>query len=260
MYITYGKERIVIPFNKEINGFENEREFCKYLNNKKVKQVNPIFQDLFHELYGELTGEEKIYISINYYKQKTDLHIKIKNTVKEISIKKGVKNSVHIEKIEEFIKFLNSQNIPNNIINEILKYHYADGTINGTGKIRISSSEYKIHNQDKLDLINNYFSQEKIMKAAIDRFVLVGNNSNKSIDAIIYGVIDDFVWITKNEIVDIILSNKDIKRTGLSFGPLFYQPLNRCLNRNPKYEYARNYIQIKWYHLSDAIIEVMSKR
>ena len=36
--------------------------------------------------------------------------------------------------------------------------------------------------------------------------------------------------------------------------------MNRCLNYNQKYEYARHYIQIKWYHLSDAIIEIMSER
>lgn len=249
-----------VPFNKDINGFKNEREFCEYLHNKKVKQVNPIFQDLLYTLYGSLTEEEIIHAYINYNKQKSDLYITISGVTKGISIKKGIKNSVHIEPIQKFVKFLKAQNIPDEIINEVLKYHYADGTTDGTGKMRISSGEYKELYQDKLDLINSYFSKENIVRKAINRFVLVGNNSDKSIDAIIYGVIDDFVWITKDEIIDIILKYKDIKRTGLSFGPLFYQPMNRCLNYNPKYEYAREYIQIKWYHLSDAIIEIMSQR
>ena len=249
-----------MPFNKDIDGLANEREFCRYLNRKKVKEVHPIFQDLLEALYGKLTGEEVIVTSVNYAKQKSDIYIRINNIIKGISIKKGVKNSVHIEKVSEFTKFLNTQDIPNDIINEILKYHYADGTTDGTGKKRISSKEYKEKHQDKLDLINSYFSQNDIVKNAIDRFVLIGNNSDKSIDAIIYGVLEDFVWITKEEIIDIILKHKDIKRTGLSFGPLFYQPMARCLNYNPKLEYARHYIQIKWYHLSDAIIEVMNNR
>ena len=258
MLIYKGGE--IMPFNKSISGFENEREFYEYLNRKKVKEVNPIFRDLFETLYGSLMGEEVVYVTINYTKQKSDIYIKINEVTKGISIKKGVKNSVHIERIEEFIKFLKKQSIPQNIIDEVLKYHYADGTIDSTGKHRKSSAEYKEKHQDKLDLINKYFSKETIVKSAIDRFVLIGNNSHEPIDAIIYGVIDDFIWITKDEIIDIIMEHKDIQRTGVSFGSLFYQPMNRCLNYNPKYEYARNYIQIKWYHLSDDIIEVMGKR
>ncbi len=249
-----------MPFNKNISGFENEKEFYKYLNRKKVKEVNHIFQDLFKALYNNLTGEETIYVNINYTRQKSDLYIKIKGITKGLSIKKGVKNSVHIEKIEEFIKFLSDNNIPKNIIEEILKYHYADGTIDGTGIKRLSSTQYKEQHQDKLNLINKYFSKPDIVRKAIDRFVLTGNNSSDEVDAIIYGVLEDFIWITKEEIINIIMEHKDIERTGLSFGPLFYQPMNRCLNYNKKYEYARNYIQIKWYHLSDDIIEAMSKR
>lgn len=249
-----------MPFNKNISGFKNEREFYEYLNRKKVKELNPIFRDLFDTLYGNLTGEEIISATINYTRQKSDLYIKIKGITKGISVKKGVKNSVHIEKIEEFIKFLENNNIPQEIIEEVLKYHYADGTIDGTGRKRISSSQYKEKHQDKLDLINQYFSKENIVRNAIDRFVLIGNNSHEPIDAIIYGVLEDFVWITKDEIINIIVDHKDIQRKGLSFGSLFYQPMNRCLNYNSKYEYARNYIQIKWYHLSDDIIEVMGKR
>ena len=249
-----------MPFNKDISGFANEKEFYEYLNHKKVKELNPVFRDLFNVLFDNLKEEDIIKATLNITKQKSDLYIRINGITKGISIKKGVKNSVHIEPLKEFIKFLKEHKIPQNIIDEVLKYHYADGTIDGTGKHRISSAEYKEKHQDKLDLINKYFSKEAIVKAAIDRFILIGNNNDESIDAIIYGVIDDFVWITKEEIIKIILKHKDIKRTGLSFGPLFYQPMNRCLNYNQKYEYARHYIQIKWYHLSDAIIEIMGER
>ena len=56
------------------------------------------------------------------------------------------------------------------------------------------------------------------------------------------------------------MAYKDISRTDLGFDPLFYQPRNRCLHFNAKLEYTRREIQIKWYHLSDAIIEVMSNQ
>lgn len=249
-----------MPFNKEINGFQNEDEFVKYLNNKTINNLNPIFQDLIFDLYGNISEKEIIKCQLNPNKQKADILLNIANIQKGISIKKGVKNSVHIEPVNQFINFLIECKIPKNIINEVLLYHYGDGTIDGSGKERISSTEYKLNNQKKLDLINKYFNEKEILIKAVDRFVLTGNNSEKPIDAIIYGVIDDFIWINKNEIIDIILSNRHRERTGLAFGSLFYQPMNRCLNYNPKYEYARNYIQIKWYHLSDDIIEVMANR
>ena len=249
-----------MPFNKKINGFQNESEFVTYLNNRKVNKLNPLFQDLITTLYSNLTGEEIISCKLNSNLQKADIYITINNITKGVSIKKGVKNSVHIEPINDFIKFLKSNQLKEDVIEEILKYHYGDGTTNGTGKKRISSEEYKKFHQDKLDNINKYFNQENIIKAAVNRFVLIGNNNNVSIDALIYGVIDDFIWITKEEITKIVLSNKNIKKTGLAFGSLFYQPMNRCLNYNPKYEYSRNYIQIKWYHLSDDIIEIMAMR
>lgn len=34
-----------------INGKNNEFEFVKYLNGKKISQLNPIFKDLIDELF-----------------------------------------------------------------------------------------------------------------------------------------------------------------------------------------------------------------
>ena len=57
--------------------------------------------------------------------------------------------------------------------------------------------------------------------------------SDKNIDAIIFGTKNDFLWIKKEEI---ILSKKDVYSTGVHFGPLSIQPMDRCLNHNEKYE------------------------
>lgn len=249
-----------MPFNKDINGFKNENEFIRYLNGKKVGKVNPIFQDLLFKLYDNLSYKDLIFCRPNYDKQKSDMIIEINGIEKRISIKKGVKNSVHIEPFPMFILFLKDCGISDEIINEVKLFHYGDGSADGSGEARISSLEYKEKHQDKLDLINYEFNKIDVVLKAIDRFVLFGNNSNEPIDAIIYGVLEDFIWITRDEIRDIILRNRDIKRTGLGFGSLFYQPMNRCLNHNLKYDHDRHIAQIKWYHLSDDIIEMMAER
>ena len=177
--------------------------------------------------------------------------------MKGISVKKGIKNSVHIEGISQFIHFLILNKVPRDIIIKYLQYHYADGTTNGKGINRLSSEEYKINHQQDIDAINHILNQDNLLKRAIIRFILKGNNSEYFIDAIITGEVNDFLWVTSKDIEQIILSKKEEYSTAVHFGPLTCQPKNRCLNYNPKYEKDRFCVQLKWYNLQDDIIEFM---
>lgn len=243
-----------------ISGEENEFTFVQYLNNKKISMLNPMFKDLIDELFPLEDENSIIKCWKNHLKQKSDIFIKINNKIKSISIKKGSRNSVHVERISDFIHFLIENNVKKDTIIEYLKYHYADGSTNGKGFKRLSASEYKKDNQKKIDEINEEFNNEKIIKAAIDRFIIKGNNSDYYIDAIIDGEVDNFVWITRNDIVNIILSKKDVYSTSVHFGPITCQPKNRCLNYNSLYEKDRFCVQMKWYSLFDDIIENMNNK
>ena len=243
---------------KEINGYDNEYEFVKYLNGRKIKKLNPMFRELIDALYGNLDDELIILSWRNHLPQKSDIFIKINGIMKGISIKKGIKNSVHVDGISNFIHFLIENHVPKDIVVEYLKYHYADGTTNGKGEQRLSVQEYKISNQVGIDEINKYFNQEQLLNKAIDRFILKGNNSKYSIDALIYGEVDDFMWLLPDNIKKIILSKKDVYSTAVHFGTITVQPKNRCLNYNPLYEKDRFCVQLKWYNLNDEIIEFMN--
>jgi len=252
-----------MPFNNERNGIQNEHDFIKLLNKKKIKHLNILFQCFIHDLYGKIDNySDTIYAWKNHNPQKTDFFIKLSsnNEIKRVSVKKGVKNSVHVEPIMELIHFLIINNIPKNIITKLLKYHYADSTTNGTGKIRLSAEEYKKNHQNEIDDINKAINNTDLLIKAIDRFIIQGKNSNDKIDTIIYGVPNDFIWIKRNDIYKIILSKKDTYSTAVHFGPLTCQPLNRCINRNPVYEKKRYCVQIKWYNLCDDIIENMNNQ
>lgn len=248
-------------FNKNISGYINEDEFVNVLNNKKICELDPMFQDFISNLFKDynLKDIDKIKCYKNPKREKADFIIDINNIQKRISLKKGVKNSVHVEPIWTFINFLKDNNIPETIINLYLNFHYADGTIDGSGNNRISSEEYREKHQDEINLINAYFNKPDLLENCTKRFIL-GLPKFKEIDAIILGVTNDFIWMNKKEIINSILRKRDNTFTGVHFGPLFCQPQNRCLNRNPKYEYARKFVQIKWYHLSDDIIEENNNR
>ena len=244
----------------DISGFDNEYEFVKYLNNKKISELNPLFRSFINRLFP-LAKENFIIKSWrNHYKQKTDIFIKIDGKIKGVSIKKGMKNSMHVERISDFIHFLIENHVDRDIVIEYLKYHYADGSTNGKGIRRLSVDEYKKNNQKNIDKINEVFNDEEILKKAIDRFVIKGKNSNYYIDAIICGEVNDFVWIAKDDIINVILSKKDDYSTGVHFGSLSCQPKNRNLVNNPKYEKDRYCVQIKWYNLFDEILENMNNK
>ncbi len=247
-----------MPFNKDINGYDNEYEFVEYLNGKTVKSLNPLFRELIDELFSTPDEKTTIFTRIDKDRKKFDIVIKINNTVKRISIKKGVKNSVHIEGISTFIHFLIQNHVPKEVIIDYLKYHYADGTTNGTGKIRLSAEEYKQTHQEDIDLINQAINKPILLSKAIDRFVIKGRNSIDKIDALIYGVVEDFIWIKSSDIKKIIMSKINDYSTAVHFSVLTCQPLDRCLNYNQKLDDKRFCVQIKWYNIADDIIENMN--
>ena len=247
-----------MPFNSAHNGYQNEKDFIKKLNDKKIQEVNYNLQLFIKDIFTDAKDKDKINCYQNYEKQKYDIFIKINNNIKRISIKKGVKNSVHAEPISEFIHFLIENKMPRDMVINFLKYHYADGTTNGSGKKRVSIEEYKIKHQKEIDEINKFLNNDKFLKVAINRFIIQGRNSKEKIDAILYGVPEDFIWIKADDIYNILLSKKDEYSTSIHFSHLTYQPMNRCLNYNPRYEKARYISQIKWYNISDDIIENMN--
>ena len=67
--------------------------------------------------------------------QKTDIFIKYKNHIKNISLKCGNSNSMHHEQVQEIKRYLESLGIPYKIIDKYLSYHYGYGK-DGNGKNR----------------------------------------------------------------------------------------------------------------------------
>ena len=240
---------------QHMNGKENEYEFVKNLNNKKIKYLNPLLYSLLKYLFPNESEEAIIKCWLNHYPQKTDVLIKVNSHIRGISLKIGNKNSIHVEHITEFIQFLTENNVSQESIIEYLKYHYADGTTNGSGIKRIGVVDYKKEHQKEIDKINQELNNIELLKNAINRFVLQGNNSDFKIDAIVYGSVNDFLWLSKEDILDVLLRKRNNYSTGVHFSNLFVQPQNRCLNYNPKYENTRNNVQIKWYGLFDDIME-----
>ena len=187
---------------------------------------------------------------------KADIIISVKGRKKGVSIKCGAKNSVHLEPIDKFILYLKKNRFKE--INNLLNYLYSDGTNNNTGKNRISASEYRIGHKEEIININSCL--ERIKLKLIFRFLIETDIKYKvCVDAFIYGYVSDFLWVTSDEVIK-YLNNCSIDSLGVHVSNLFIQNWNKNLIRNPKYEYCRNYIQVKWYSMFDDIIKIMCNR
>lgn len=231
------------------NGILVEYSFVKALNSKRYCELEERFKKLIDSIFLNVKCDDMIYCFKNDKEQKSDIFISCNNEIRGISIKTGHKNSMHVERISDFISFLITNNVDRQVIIEYLRYQYGDGTTNGTGCARIGSNDYKEMYQDRIDYINDNINVFPILEKAIDRFILKGRNSDIFIDGIIYGDTSDFVFIKRDDIKNIILSKIDSYSTGVHLGCLSIQPLNRCLNYNKTYDYARFLVQIKWYNI-----------
>ena len=173
----------------------------------------------------------------------------------------GKRNSVHCESIKKFVKFLETINISKTIIKEILKFQYADGTLNGTGKHRLSTAEYKNENKESIDIINKELNRDYVIKSVVNRFIVQGTqHQTHKIDLLLYGTPDDFFFITPKEIHEYMQSKINVQSSTIHLANLTLQPLSRVLNYKENMEYMRNWIQIKWYNLEDNVIEIMNNR
>lgn len=223
--------------------------------------MNFLLQEFIYDIFNDVNCNSVVRCSKNVDYEKGDICIKIGSKVRFISIKIGKRNSVHCESINKFILYLKDLNIKKSIINKILKYHYGDGTKDGTGKKRLNVEQYKLKHHRSIFKVNKYLNNKEIIKRCINRFIIQGTQeSSNKIDALIYGSPLDFLWIKVDDIYKYVLSKCNYKSSSIHFSCLTYQPLSRVLNFDKKSEYMRNWIQIKWYNLEDNIIEIMNQK
>lgn len=242
-------------------GFQNENDFVMLFNNKYFYELDNNSQLFLKELFGDIiNNENKIQSWKNHMQQKTDIFIKYNNHIKNISLKCGNSNSLHSEPVQEFKRYLENLGIPYKIIDKYISYHYGykrdcDGKIDFSQQL--SSIEYKFFYQNEINDFNNYINKTRIIVDMIDRFIIRGRNSNYDIDALISGTVDDYVWIMKYDLYDLILRKRCINYSSPHIACLTIGPKKRCIygDSNKKDRYI---VSIRWNFIKECIIEFRS--
>lgn len=245
-------------------GYQNEYDFVELFNNKYIFELDKNSQNFLIELFGDILDEkEQIKAWKNKMNQKADIFIKYGNYIKGISLKCGNSNSIHHEQIQEFKRYLEKLQIPYKTIDKYVSYHYGyrkndDGSTDYS--TLLSSEEYKISYQKELDTFNSSINKTKIIVDMIDRFIIRGRNSDYDIDALVCGTINDYVWIMKYDLYDLILSKRCLEFTSPHVACLTIGPKKRCLNHNSKNIKDRYLVCIRWNFIKEDIIKFKSNK
>ena len=209
-------------------GFQNELDFVNLFNNKYLSELDGNSQMFIRNIYGEeIKNDEPIKCWKNKIVQKADIFIKYRNSIKNISLKCGNSNFVHHEQIQEFERYLRSIGISYKLIEKYLGYHYGykkdESGINDYN-CQLSSEEYKEYYQ-------------------------------KDTDVLICGRVDDYIWIKKYDIYDLILSNRCLEFTSPHIACMTIGPKKRNLDRASKNSKERYMVCIRWNFIRENIIE-----
>lgn len=239
-------------------GYLNEIEFIEYLDNKKFEELNILMQEVLKKLYPNIKSKDIIKATKYGRYAKTDIVLSVRNKKRGISLKCGYKNSVHVEPLTKFKKYLLRNGVASENIDLFFRYIYSDGTNNNTGKKRISNAEYIDVHKQEIAKINEMFCllKEKLIK----RFLIETDIKYQVLPSIfIHGQLNDFIWVTSDEVEE-YLKNTDIESPSVHCGKLYIQSWDKNIKRNENYEYCREYLQVKWFSMYDDMIAIMARR
>ena len=166
----------------------------------------------------------------NLNKEKEDIWIKVGKEKKSIRIKSNNTNIVHKEYIYNFTNYLEQEKVPIKIIDIILNYFF-------TANIKL-----------KIKKVNKYFIRhEDLLIKLINRFVI------GSTDILIHGTVDNFTYITKDEMIKLLLNQKKDSFPNIHFSHLILSP------KNYNNEIEKFILQIKWHNLNNDIETIRKK-
>lgn len=240
-------------------GYQNELDFVELFNNKYIYELDDNTKKFLKELFEESIEEGEIIKSWkNKTPQKADIFIKYKNYVKGISLKCGKNNTIHHKSIQDFKRYLEKLGVAYNTIDKYVSYHYGyakdkEGNIDFTKKL--SADEYKNLYQDTIDIFNKSINKTRIIVDMIDRFIIRGRNYDYDIDALICGTTNDYVWIMKYDMYDLVLSKRCLDYTSPHIACMTIGPKKRNLDGNSKNNRDRYLVCIRWNFIKQDIIE-----
>lgn len=234
------------------HGFKNEKLLVEKLDGKYISDVPSSLGAFLKELFVGTISDNSI------VRCQRIMNVSIKGNIlvwldgldgnkKNISVLSGTGISVHQEHIDSFLSFLQTLGASDKVLNEFKGFHWGDGTTDGKGIVsdRLSAVQYKKEHPEDITSINEFLSV--FARPILERF-LKSNSSDRDVDYFLYSDTEVPYWSTVDSVIDAQIRNNTETRSAVNIGNFSIQAWNRVLNGNPRSEYKRAQLQVKWNH------------
>jgi hypothetical protein len=230
------------------SGFQNEEDILKALNGATFDNLNKNLQLLIQCSFTNYDGVISCVKEAG--RNKSDLKIKINDESHTYSVKKGTGNSIHQEKVEPFLQFLDDEFSISAITKDHIRFFiWGDNTYDGTGKVedRLGASKLKQDYPEMILDIQAFF--DTIKETILKRFLVDGVSSTSAAEFIYYGTVDSGICCKSDKVLEWVVSSD--ANGAISIGRLNFQAWNRNINGGDKSEDKRGVIQLKWGSIKD---------
>ena len=241
------------------SGLKNEKNMKEALNNKQYNRLNSNMKQFVKYMHPTCSEKTDIICEVKNDQGKPDIKIEIETSTFYVSVKEGSENSVHQEKVEEFVAYAKSQlKMSETQANNLMKFIYGDGTVDGTADRKNRKKAAVVAKEMKKELadIQEFFDKNK--DELVKRFIIEGTTGSEKIDYLYYGTPDRGMVCNTNEIYEIHKNQRSDMKAALRIGNLSMQAWKRALPTTVRTEEGwkkadkdRGQIQVKWSSLEE---------
>lgn len=238
-------------------GGDNEYEIIAALNGKQIKDIPEHFREPIKKMIYHLKDHHEIQAKnvSTRFGCKTDFEIHAHGIICNISVKCGHFPSLHQEEFGSFIDFLRDIGVSERTIKIVKFYHYADGSLDGTGTLKLRFDLFRERYQKYIDEASKELSQERIVRAIVYRGIIKGRKpTRQEIDYLYYGTKNEGIFFHKSELLDNVYKYGYPKYTALHFGPIVY--VAKIPSRKNSAGQIMHYAQLRWPNIKEDLYKM----
>lgn len=210
---------------------KNVGKIANFLNNCYYKDLSNHFKKFIRHMYPNICDDDLIFCR-KKNTNKVNLVITVNGENKNISVHNSSLVNVYRNYLKYLLLFFYSIGVSYDIIVCILKYHYADGTIDGSGTTDFSSSMLlSFFYKKEIDSVRTFFNEKDIHEKIIDFLLMKGK-----VDYFYFGDTRKGVYASSDKVKNNILCDKkNYRHDFMRIGVFSYLPLQRGCNINKKH-------------------------
>ncbi len=242
------KEVILMRINA---GLQNELDLIKAIDGKRFDELGHNLQFMMKAMYESFDGET-FSATKEDPRAKPDIAITYHGKTFNISVKSGGADHIHCEDIKKFILSLRSRGISAQTQKTILRFQFGDGTLDGSGTVRLPYETLFLEMQEQIKEANVELNRNKeLVIDYVTKFLFEGNFEGlPRADYIYFGNAEYGNLVSENQIIKHLKRRNYQYLNNLHLGPVQFGPRARFIHFDEKDPQRRYYVSFKWTRLA----------